>query len=1221
MNGTPIDNQVRASAVLTSNHAFVWASAGTGKTHTLTLRALYLLLDPRGPLHYSRGSDGSASDRQPGLLSAGDHSGRMQAAREAIRSLALVTFTRKAAAEMQVRLYEYLDGLAGANSPTEMTTSERAARDPLFLQMIEKILEDMGGAADAFDRLRKGAEALTELAAQLQISTIHSFAASILRRHPLEAQIPPTARFAREDETDLDSVSDQIVDLWWQRELPSSPDLQEDLSDLLKVLPASQIRVWLKHIYENDWLLAELERLRAPAEEAVREISQACRLLVNALGIPNGNRIEASRDALKGFLDRLDAGDAQAWTYLCRTIKSGESKKNLFLSGRPSRQVETAVQESPELGRYFESYFDFSALAVAVCLFREHARTWQIWKRVLTRFSHWAEGSAIRELGLVTFDDMIEVAAKLLRSNAHVRRSEQARFRAILVDEFQDTDPHQLELIELLLGRDSGGQAETLGFFVGDLKQSIYSFRGADVPAIQDFRRRYQSLVRSEQPPDDFQLSTSFRSLKPVTDFVNAFFENHVPLAASVEKLSPWRLEAADLPEWVLIESDSDGQNLKAGQARSVAASETVRQIRSYVDQFPPSEPGASATGHRGYKDIVVLVANFRELDVLVPALQDAGIPVVSSGAKVFYGRPEVLDVLNLLIALHHPGDSLAVAAVLRSPLVHLSDPDLHAVLTTLQSSRVIHGDFPLPDSLQAPALGRIEALRGLAAARKSEPLPNWLQTVRNFIPSAFYTDREDREGRALVRIDRVLETFQEEVESGLTPPLVWLLRQRARAASGDSWESDLGEDVALTDESVEAVRVMTIHKAKGLQGRFVIVYGWHSVLEEMKVAYLKSEEARLPSTSETGGESLRGFCLEWGPLELISPGYGRARNSKLETRQQEAARLAYVAATRAQDRLVLISAKGLRSNIPEALQDLLNESKALAAADGGSALLCGNTVRLTLREEIEGEEIEEPAPLPASAPVALDLARYKESWQERYAGLKTIAAPLLSHPSEPPPIADLPPGAPSASPSALPSARSGDPNPRHRPYLPLFSGLAEDAVIIPSTSVSSRSRASNFKPDSLLIGRLAHLYLERHLLEDAFEEDKLTVLQDLLDQPAAAIRESELQATRSLLSDFYCGKSADFSGRPYRDRLQNTRVLGREVPVYLQYEGQTWNGVIDLVLEDGQAIYGIDYKAGCARQPLPQAYLQQQRLYTEALHRLFPNRPIKFEFWWLKPD
>ncbi len=150
-----------------------------------------------------------------------------------------------------------------------------------------------------------------------------------------------------------------------------------------------------------------------------------------------------------------------------------------------------------------------------------------------------------------------------------------------------------------------------------------------------------------------------------------------------------------------------------------------------------------------------------------------------------------------------------------------------------------------------------------------------------------------------------------------------------------------------------------------------------------------------------------------------------------------------------------------------------------------------------------------------------------------------------------------------------------------------------------------------------LLVGRLVHTYLERYLLDDAFELDRFSLCFSGFSELHS--HGNVIEAAEKVLKQFYAGALVDSSGNPYLDRVRAARILGREVPVYLQDEGQAWHGIIDLVLEEEGIIRAIDYKTTAEEDPLPDAYAQQQRIYSEALRRLFPDQDVAFEFWWLK--
>ncbi len=1155
------DFKDREEAIMTANHAFVWASAGTGKTQTLALRALYLLLN--APFFsQGEGEKETPMGLESTLYSATSRSKQLKAAKVIIRSLVLTTFTRKAAAEMQTRLYGYLDKITMVSSFSDL---EAKNPDLLFLKIVKNVLKNLTDKDNQYDdrtlylRLRDGAQVLGELAAELQISTIHSFASSILRRYPLQTGIPPKARFAREgDEDNLVGAKDQLVDYWWQRVVMENPKAQKELVSVAKVVPIDKISDWLKWSYQFPWIVEEAKNVPLDDQKQADQLVEAVQALVQALGHLNSATVNEVRNSLDQIVHDISSKKVGAWVKLCSLMY--ERKGYLFLNGSPNQGVKKAIEGLDSFhAQYFQSWTHFYSLAARICIAKQFNEPWKIWVKFLERFINWADGAGVRELELVTFDEMIQLAVKLLEENPRIRRTEQARLRAILVDEFQDTARTQLRLFQALLTKDVQDPHEVLGFFVGDKKQSIYGFRGSDVPVITDFHNNYQRRTGCTRPPESFHLKTNFRSTRQITDFTNYFFNGLVTLTDENDSLLPYRPDQKRRPEWIFIDKDTEGNELKnVDLARECAAYETLRIIQEYEDQ-PDTK----------YADILVLVRDNQELKALLPILQESEIPAVSVGAKIFYCQPEVLDVLNFLIVLLNPEDSLAVAAVLRSPFIYLSDPDIYALLKEISPNRLFHSQSQLPEFLPQQVEIQIKKIRQLVDKYKELTLTEWLQQVRNFIPLVSYSDSRDPEGRPIIRIDRLLGSFQREMEVGLMAPLVWLLKQRQRAES--KWDSDFGEDINVVDESVNAVRVMTIHQAKGLQGRLVIVCGWAEVLSLLEKPKFPKKATRIYRLTDEKERLLQGFLLDWGLLKVPSADYPEVFRCKEQSLKDEEKRVAYVATTRACDRLVLVCAVTKtkeRSFSPEIKKFINNAKESSISQTSAGHKTCGNTLRFFHRTPSKVKITSKTPDLPNLDP------EYEKFWKERKAEWLDNPTLLLERPSD--------------------------------PESKQLEDTFEDHHYLPDVGTEVR----------LLTGRLVHDYLEQYLLEDQCSPQLLSQLAS--DIPGSQDRQDAVEEAISLLYKFYTGQLVDNAGIPYRERLRSSQILGREIPVYLAENGKIWNGVIDLVMEREDSIQAIDYKATEAKDPLPASYIQQQKIYTEALKRTFPGRPVTFEFWWL---
>jgi ATP-dependent helicase/nuclease subunit A len=1100
------DSIQRQEAVLTDKHAFVWASAGTGKTHTLALRALYLLMS--APLHGDKA-----------LYKASNRAERLRAARRIIQSLVLTTFTRKAAAEMQTRLYAYLDRIVSADS-IESVKERLHKPDDLFLELLGVLLKHV-----SWNELRQGAEALAELASELQVSTLHSLAITILRRHPLESGVPPTARFAEEDGETFEDIGSQLVSRWWEMALRERT-LSEDLRLVLKVAGMDEVSQWLGQAYEHPGLVAAMN-VGEPDERVIQDLLEATRQLVAVA--PTKTRAPKVQEAGKKLADALEKIEAYkpgAWSEFQNVLMG---LKDVFFCSKPTKAATEAVESLGPLAKYYRDSAAIAAPVFQKVVALEKANEWAAWRRVVQHFADWSRDAAMRELGVVTFDEMIRLAAQLLKNHPAVRKAEHERLAAVLMDEFQDTDPTQLELISELLRRDSNESRAVVGFFVGDRKQAIYGFKGTDLEAIEAFRRNYAGLVKSE-PGEvlDLYLRSTFRNVPEITDFVNAYFSKTMELPGyAKESLEPVKPPGGSKPRWIKFEKSQKGEN--AETMRMCAGLYLGRMIQEHV------EKGGS------YGDYLLLGRTHTELNPLLLAMEECGVPVVSAGAKVFYTQVEVTDVLNLLIALEHPGDSVAVAAVLRSPIVCLSDPEIHRLLSTIPAHEVFHSDGRLEASLPQAARERIGQLRKLASDRLKLPAAEWIRQVRRVMPVGAYADPLDREGKAMVRVEVVFDLYRQHLEKGTEATVAWLVQQRRLSAGADRHDLDAGEDVSITDESVQAVRVMTVHKAKGLQGKIVVVFGWESVLEE--AAGKRRGNRNNDSVVSHGGRC--GFDMPWGNIRAISTEYTSLLEAKQQREKDEARRLAYVATTRAEESLLLLEPMG---KAPDQFV-------------------------------LEGYErdvvVPEDQPATASVDHGADLGDttgYVAKWNARRAAwAEAVGTDLLRKPSQP-----------------------------ERP--------AEEEDREQSEYVGELRERS--RQTSMAAGTLVHAYLEHHARDKGFETAKLEALRSWLDDDTLWGKAQERAA--DVLKRFF--KSAE------GERLRTAKILGREVPVQLMFEGKAWTGVMDAVLEEGGKVVGVDYKItkDGSGLSLKETYRQQERVYSEVLRRLFPGREVGFEFWWL---
>ncbi|GAB4231682.1 MAG: hypothetical protein Kow00109_03940 [Acidobacteriota bacterium] len=1147
------DWEERLAAVLTERDAVVWAGAGTGKTHTLTLRALYLL--------FRLGGD---------ALGSPEEDKRSEAARRALASLVLVTFTRKAAAEMQDRIFAYLHRLAGTPDWVAMRDALLEAGDRIFAGLLES-LGGSGGGKDS-RALATAARVLLEHLTELHVSTIHSFALDLLRRYPLQTGLPGDLLLSEDQAQTGTDFEELVFRHWWRTRIEGEPETAESVRRLLQVLSPAGLGASCRELGRRPWMLpAFLEGILEPPDALEGEELVGCiAALADALGRVRSDRSRAWAGELAGALHRRP----QDWWRVARLLST--NRRDLF--ERRTKGLTRALEEIGEPVRSLLEQPD-RLVATAVRLALEGTEPGLVarWRELLGRYAAWRFGNAAAELRTLSFDEIIRLAVALLERHPAVRRREQERLRFLLVDEFQDTDPDQLRLLELLAQAEVEDRRPRL-FLVGDVKQSIYRFRRADTMAVRRFCREVAGKLAAGLA--EFRLSTSFRSRRNLLEFVNACFRAAVPLTTPEEELEAFREnDSGEAAVEVLLALPPGGDKLRAADKQWLAARAAAYAVRRQLE------------AGRSWEDILVVTRTQAELDKILLEFAAAGIPVAAAGARSFQVQQEVLDVLNLLIALLHPGDTLAHAAVLASPLVGLGKAAVAEIQAREGLAAFLRREAPSPAELGEEALNRLRALRRLTDVRRRADWGEWLAEVRRLVPSSLYGRDGVADEASALRIERVFQEFA-AVLARPESPVDWLLEQRNLVAQPE-WRRELSQDVSLVEGSVKAVRAMTIHQAKGLESPVVIVSDWPSLVAAAQGGAKRGNPPGMLELTDDSGAVLREFRFAWDGVLFQTPGYGAALQLDELRDIEEAKRVAYVAATRAREKLVLVHPVAEREEAPAALawlEPLVAELTAnspevsLNATDGVTAGWLE-----TFRERLEAvgsrwiqfeampDELGERREEAAAGDSVTPPPGYQELWRKRLERCRAEQGAFLLH---------------------RPS--------REELYVEEDPAEAEGSV----SGAAPRELA-------LTTGRLVHAYLERALDAGAFDAASWRAClraEEVGEQDRAAV------IARAVVERFLAGEYRDGRGRPLISRVREAVILGRELPVYLVRGGEAWHGVLDLALREGDAVVGVDFKVSAPENPLPPRYACQEAVYTEALRRLYPDRPVSFEFWWLDP-
>ncbi len=1111
-------------------HAWVSASAGTGKTHVLVGRVLRLMLAGADPA---------------GIL--------------------CLTYTRAAAAEMRNRLLDRLRRLAACGP--------EALADELATLLARK------PTAEECSRARRLFLQVLELPEGLRIETMHAFCQSLLARFPLEAGLAPHFRVADEAEARLafDEAMNELFATSTQ-----DPRLANALGELATQFPDGDLT----------WRLHQAVGARHRLAEALagRGIDGHMAALGRLLDLEDGHPDETA--LLARFLAQEALDDTRLAQWAQRLTAGGKILQNcaeairIFLAHSPERPDERLAAYK----RIFLTREDARNRRLQQQLAKNHPEIAGIWEEACDRLlaflaqkkavSIWRLTRAFLIVAqqLIQFYEAIKTAQGMLDFADLIARTEallgtpgiapwvlyklDRRIAHILVDEAQDSNSRQWALIAALLeetfsGR--GGREEEPGtlFAVGDVKQSIYRFQGAEpesfISAREDFRERAAAVRQSFR---SLSLSTSFRSAPEILTFVDAVFAGDTGralLGLGQEPIShqAHRQDAPGLVELWAAEAPAEGDaNPTDGAAYELP--QGITRVDDPADRLAAriadriarmlGEGELLESENRPIRagDILVLVRR-REafVDKLMSALRARGVPVAGLDRLVITDSLAVQDLMAAARFALLPEDDLNLAALLKSPLCGLNDEDLLAFA-------------PQREASLWQALRRWAEETGHAELRSR--LESWLEMADCEPPASFFSRILFAQGgfARLIRrlgpdiLDPITEflarahQFGERGPASLQHFLQWLARQR----------QEIKRDL---EEGRDEVRIMTIHGAKGLEAPIVFVPETCSVP--------KADQDRGLLWIDSAPEDLSGL-----PLLAVVPRSRKALPARLEAldaeriarEREEYWRLLYVALTRARDRLYLCGWSRSRpapgcwyERLEEAMRSLLD-----------------------LADEEEWTVLRYPADR---------LPRTAEEGRRQAAITKQDSIVPASWMRTPPP----------------PEAGS------RRVLSPSRAEYEEDA---PDAMPPFSPRTGG--GDGITRGRLLHSLLQH--LPALPPEERQPAAERFLNQQGerlpAAERESILAETMAVLTD------------PAFAPLFSPEAKA-EVPITGMLAGRPVAGRIDRLLITDERILLVDYKslrpAPRTADQVPGAYLRQMALYHALLRQAFPDRPVEAALLW----
>ena len=857
------DARLRALTDLGST-LLVEAAAGTGKTALMAGRVTMLL----------------ASGVEPANIAA-------------------ITFTDLAANELSARVHRFVDELLSGRVP------------PPLAVVLPEGLDPPRRAA-----LAEAAGKLDELTA----ATIHAFCQTIIRSYAVESDIDPGARML--DGAEAEAAFAMVFEQWIRRRLTGPPRPDDPIGALSRDDPRKVVATLRKlAVFRRNHRTAR----PLPADFSGRSdidladaVAEFGRWLARSPGEPRTAELVGYLDQLAGFfVDGFEGTPSFSLLWKLAHPPSLPCMRGKSFELRAPRLKTAWVrvagkQEGARLWDEAEQLFGRADECYRTLLGRVARNLVAILSEELDEVIA-AYDAFKRAAAVLDFDDLLHRACALVRGHEPVRRA-LGEYRYILIDEFQDTDPIQGEILFLIAAEqradawaDSPLRPGAL-FMVGDPKQAIYRFRGADIVSY----RQAKAAIARRWPGNIIQIAANFRSRAGILAHVNHCFETplsrdgqpgYVPLTATICDEADDPPSIVKLP--VQLPPEPRAEEIREAEAAAVAELCTQLigrlRIRNLAGETAPLAPS----------DIALLAPTWTDLWRYERALERRGLPVASQAGKGLLRRQEFQDLLALTRTLADAADTVAFGAFMRGPFVGLSEEELLDITAALPPDLSRPEMLPRlslvtdPDLVAHPvARETLLVLRDLRRrARSTAPMLLLSEAIERLMIRPILAARPGEDcARALANVDAFLERARPYGVRGL---------KRLARDLGAAWAAREASPEGRIDAQDSAIELVTMHSAKGLE--------WPVVIPVNTATQRRSPEPFVHRPSDD--------TLHWIVGEVAPPDLRLAMQADDESLLREQQRLLYVACTRARDLLVLPVLPGAAANSWARIVDLAHST------------------------------------------------------------------------------------------------------------------------------------------------------------------------------------------------------------------------------------------------------------------------------------------------------
>jgi exodeoxyribonuclease-5 len=821
------------------------------------------------------------------------------------RNVVAITFTEAAAAELLERIERFVWELLAGIVPPELV-------EALPTGLSDKQSAQLGAGAQSLD--------------EITCTTIHGFCQQLIKPYPVEAGFDPGAAVSDPDAAAI--AYEDLMTAWLSARfgrdhgadglgrVPQMPQTESEGDFLTELL-----------LQDPDGTLALIERtadflkshrtartpVAQPNRASFRDFAQAVKRIAewyDGCGVSEDSTHELVQDLERVAVLARDAaskpitGRRLAQLLVHPRVQACKKDEFVFKQWGRKGKWKSAARANGQSTAEGERLSTQGEELYHACGERYEAFCAEIGARACERFV--AQFAPLRKLyadykrdaALLDFDDLLHHARDLLKEHEPVRQALAQRYPRILVDEFQDTDPLQAEILWRLAGE---GNVSTPWpqrtirpgalFLVGDPKQAIYRFRGADVRTYLTAKRALQA----QDPAAILEITANFRSQPEVLNFVNRIF---APMLDSAQNqpgftaLMPVRRQLGQssvmrFPIKIEDRHKTDKGKLSADALRREEAAMVAKLVESLIGSHPVWDKQAEAFRPARAGDIALLAPTGSSLWIYERALELREIPIAAQAGKGFFRRQEVQDLIAVARAISDRRDTLALGALLRGPLVGLTDEQIADEIGRIQLTRDPQARLHLwtpPDTVDNPVLKRtLEVLQNLARkVRHTTPYYLMSEAIEAFYVRPILKARHRRGAeRALANVELVLEMARLYAARGMVD---------FSRALWERWEDAEQQTEGRPDAQADAVSMITMHSSKGLEWPIVIpINSTTKLWEDTQFYYRRSDDS----------VHLRMFGYPGADYDQV------AQEESAET-ARERVRLWYVALTRARDLLLL---------------------------------------------------------------------------------------------------------------------------------------------------------------------------------------------------------------------------------------------------------------------------------------------------------------------------